>query len=612
MAKGKKSGERVDSVGIECGGTRTTVVGMSNLGQVIQRESFSAGNLQLLSEVQLRDLFANIRESFDVPQSIGIGMAGLRSVADRRRVRDAMKRVWPKAKHYVTNDLETILSAVPEPEASSFARVLLVAGTGSCCLGRHSNGKEVKVGGWGHHLGDQIGAYGIGIAAIRELLRELDRTGKASALLNRVLGFLALKNPNALISWSATAKKSEVAALAPLIFAVWKRRQRIGVKTIEAVIEDWVEDAAACLDRIGGGVAVQFILSGGCFANQLKFAEIVEARLRKRFPRSEVVRAGSVGAEGAARLGMRLGRRGSSHTKEAVSFGSLGEIVPKSKKMSPTERRNPRSNSLDKISIRKAIELMVREDAGLPKAILNEASEIERVVRWVARSLGDGGRLFYFGAGTSGRLGVLDASECPPTFRTERHLVQGVIARGRTALWESIEGAEDSVELGASEVKRLKVTSSDVVVGIAASGRTPFVWGSLVAAKAVKAKTVLICFNPYLEFARGTKPDAVICPQIGPEILTGSTRLKSGTATKMVLNMITTLAMVKLGKVIQNLMIDLNPSNEKLRDRAVRIVVELTGCPAEHALEALKAEAWDVKKAFQRVQNAARTRVRRN
>jgi len=610
MASGKSSSVWVDSVGIECGGTRTTAVGVSKQGRVIQRQEFSPGNLQLLTDSQLQQLFEDIALSFGSPRCLGIGMAGLRRPLDRRRVRTALGSVWPESRIYITNDLETILSAIPEPEGHPYSRVLLVAGTGSCCLGRRSDGVEVKVGGWGHHLGDQLGAYGIGIGAIRELVRDLDRTGKVSSLLRRVLTSLGLKHADDLIGWSAKATKSEIGALAPFIFSAWKRGHPIGLKTIEGVVDGWIEDAGACIKRIGGGGTSQFILSGGCFTRQAKFAGVIEARLQQRFPQCQVVRAGEVGAEGAAELGRRLGRRGSVASK-GLSLSSK-EIVPKSTKMSPTEKRNPRSKQLDRISIRKGIELMIREDATLPKAILEEAFEIERVVRWVARSLASGGRLFYFGAGTSGRLGVLDASECPPTFRTERHLVQGIIAGGRTALWESIEGAEDSVELGASEVRRLKVTAADVVVGIAASGRTPFVWGSLVAARALKAKTALVCFNPYLEFAQGTKPDALICPKIGPEILTGSTRLKSGTATKMILNMITTLAMVKLGKVIQNLMIDLNPSNEKLRDRAVRIVVELTGCANEVALHALEAEAWVVKKAFQRVQSLVRKGGRRS
>ena len=212
-------------------------------------------------------------------------------------------------------------------------------------------------------------------------------------------------------------------------------------------------------------------------------------------------------------------------------------------------------------------------------------------IRLAVRAFQSGGRLFYVGAGTSGRLGVLDASECPPTFRTPPEWVQGIIAGGARALHSAVEGAEDDSAAGAEAVRARGVTRSDVVVGIAASGRTPFVWGALHAARAAGAATGLISFNPGLRFRDGWKPDHCILPDTGPEVITGSTRLKSGTATKLVLNAITSLAMVQLGKVMDNLMVDLNPSNDKLRDRAVRIVMELTGASRDAASRALQGGA---------------------
>jgi len=227
--------------------------------------------------------------------------------------------------------------------------------------------------------------------------------------------------------------------------------------------------------------------------------------------------------------------------------------------------------------------------------------DLERGLRLIARAFRRGGRLFYVGAGTSGRLGVLDASECPPTFRTPPEQVQGIIAGGQRALWEAVEGAEDDAGAGARAIQFRGVSRKDVVVGIAASGRTPFVWGALWEAGRRGAKTVLLCFNPQLEIPRRHRPDLILAPNVGPEILTGSTRLKSGTATKLILNIFTTLAMVRTGKVISNLMVDLNPSNVKLRDRAVRIVRELTGADAATAKEALEKSGWVVKGAWQRL-----------
>jgi N-acetylmuramic acid 6-phosphate etherase len=286
---------------------------------------------------------------------------------------------------------------------------------------------------------------------------------------------------------------------------------------------------------------------------------------------------------------------------QAVALPSLASL-----ELSPTEQRNPRSLKLDRLSLADAILLMLSEEEQIPRAILAERERIELAVRLIARSIKRGGRLFYVGAGTSGRLGVLDASECPPTFRTQPEQVQGIIAGGQRALWEAVEGAEDETEAGARAVHFRGVGQKDVVAGITASGRTPFVWGALREAGQRGAKTVLLCFNPRVEIPRWHRPDVIIAPNVGPEILTGSTRLKAGTATKLILNMFTTLAMVQNGKVISNLMVDLNPSNVKLRGRAVRIVRELLGADEAIAKAALNEAGWVVKEAWRRLKSRPR------
>jgi len=257
--------------------------------------------------------------------------------------------------------------------------------------------------------------------------------------------------------------------------------------------------------------------------------------------------------------------------------------------------------NLDKLALGEAIALMLREDEKVPVAVMSERKSIECALRLIVRAFRAGGRLFYAGAGTSGRLGILDASECPPTFRADPDMVQGIIAGGARAITNAVEGAEDDHAAGARAVEFRGVNRRDVVVGIAASGRTPFVWGALQAARLRGAATVLLCFNPHLAIPRAHRPDVVIAPDLGPEILTGSTRLKSGTATKLVLNIFTTLAMVRCGKVLGNLMVDLNPSNVKLRDRAARIVAELTGADYDRARAALEASGWVVKRAVVRL-----------
>jgi N-acetylmuramic acid 6-phosphate etherase len=260
-----------------------------------------------------------------------------------------------------------------------------------------------------------------------------------------------------------------------------------------------------------------------------------------------------------------------------------------------TEQRLPESMRLDAMSLDDAVALINRQDQKAVEAVGRMRAEIVRATELVVAALRQGGRLIYYGAGTSGRLGVLDASECPPTFRVDPTMVQGVIAGGNDAMFRAKEGAEDSAEGGAQAVDEKEVGPKDVVIGIAAGGTTPFVHGALRRARERGAKT---CFLTCVQ-AVPTDPavDVILRPLVGPEVLTGSTRLKAGTATKLVLNTITTLAMVQLGKTYENLMVDLRASNVKLQDRAVRIVSTITGVDRDRATELLRAADGHVKLA---------------
>ncbi len=244
------------------------------------------------------------------------------------------------------------------------------------------------------------------------------------------------------------------------------------------------------------------------------------------------------------------------------------------KRLPTTEKRNPRSAKIDTLSTLEIVDLINSEDRAVPQAVGSQREEITAAIDLIVDSFRQGGRLFYVGAGTSGRLGVLDASECPPTFGVKRSLVQGIIAGGRQALVRSIEGAEDHADDGAAAMDKKRVTSRDVVVGLAACGVTPFVHGALRRARKLGAATVCVTCAP--EVIDSIPADIIINPVVGPEVVTGSTRMKAGTATKLVLNTLTTTAMIKLGKVHGNLMVDLQAVNNKLRDRSLRIVMELT------------------------------------
>lgn len=259
-----------------------------------------------------------------------------------------------------------------------------------------------------------------------------------------------------------------------------------------------------------------------------------------------------------------------------------------------TEKINTRTLHLDKCSPLEVVELILQEDRGIVNAVDKEKNKIADAVELVVGKLKIGGRLFFLGAGTSGRLGVIEAAECPPTFGTDPEMIQGFIAGGRKAVWQSIEGAEDSTTESPKLLHNANLSSDDIVVGIAASASTPFVESGLNFAKEVGCGTILVTCNPVeSKFA-----DVTIELLVGPEVVVGSTRMKAGTVTKMVLNMITTASMVQLGKTYGNLMIDVMPRSAKLRDRAKRIVSHIAGVSEERAGELLNESGWDVKTAI--------------
>ncbi len=262
-----------------------------------------------------------------------------------------------------------------------------------------------------------------------------------------------------------------------------------------------------------------------------------------------------------------------------------------------TEQRNEKSKDIDFASTAEILKIINNEDKTVPFAVEKELPYIEKAVDKIVEAMKNGGRLLYFGAGTSGRLGVVDASECPPTFGTKPEMVQGFIAGGEAAMFVAQEGAEDFEENGAKDVLAAKVNSNDVVCGIAASRRTPYVIGAVKKAKEIGATTLYITCTPRDTF-NIDEVDIPICPYVGPEVVMGSTRMKSGTAQKLVLNMLTTTAMVRLGKTYENMMIDLQMTNKKLVERAKRIVMTITGVDYEEATKFLEASNYHVKSAL--------------
>lgn len=268
-----------------------------------------------------------------------------------------------------------------------------------------------------------------------------------------------------------------------------------------------------------------------------------------------------------------------------------------------TEQRNEKTKHIDTCSVMEMLEMINDEDAHVHDAVRDEIPNIAKAVEAIVKSFKKGGRLFYVGAGTSGRLGILDASECPPTYSTEPEMVQAIIAGGNTAIFKAVEGAEDSAELGKNAMIEKKVTENDVIVGITASGRTPYVLGAVKQAKLVGAITVGLSNNRNSALTKVV--DIAITPIVGAEVVTGSTRMKAGTSQKLVLNMLTTSSMIRLGKVYGNLMVDVKASNEKLVDRCERIVESATDITTKDVKRYLSQTSYNPKKAIIMIKTGA-------
>jgi N-acetylmuramic acid 6-phosphate etherase len=264
-----------------------------------------------------------------------------------------------------------------------------------------------------------------------------------------------------------------------------------------------------------------------------------------------------------------------------------------------TERNNSRTTSIDSMNTKDILVAINKEDSHVWQAVHEEIPHIEVAVNKITEAFLRGGRLFYIGAGTSGRLGVVDASECPPTFGVDPTMVQGIIAGGNEAMFRAVEGAEDSFQAGREVIEHNGITTNDIVCGIAASGRTPFVRGALMQAQELGIYTILLTTNSRhnLEHLH-VHADCIIAPIVGPEVIAGSTRMKSGTAQKLVLNMLTTASMIKIGKTYGNIMVDVQPTNDKLRERSKKIVMEITGVDYNNAEKVLSECDFQVKTAL--------------
>jgi N-acetylmuramic acid 6-phosphate etherase len=394
-----------------------------------------------------------------------------------------------------------------------------------------------------------------------------------------------------LIEWTQSADKTAVASLSPVVFTA----AELGSKEMMSVLRT----GAASLAKYTASVAkwLEFErpdvrLQGGIFLNQPLYVELYREELGKLIETSSIEPCDTLGAIGAA----HLAATDTSPFDIKQIHISADEAGIEELSRASTEQINPRSAAIGKMTSAELVDLFVEEENQVEKALADQRDEIARAIDLVASAFSVDGRLFYIGAGTSGRLGTLDASEIPPTFGEPPHRVQAIMAGGARALHSSVEGAEDNVGQGKLAVVDRGVTANDVVCGITSSGRTPFVLAGLHQAKELGARTILITCNPN----RGGKGkfDVEIDLPTGAEILTGSTRLKAGTATKVTLNVLSTCALVLAGRTQGNLMISMRATNSKLRTRAISIVGHLRGISSKDAEDLLRKTNWNISAAL--------------
>ncbi len=571
-------GERI--LGVEGGGTKTAWVLVEWHGdelRVIEQGKLPPSNLRLTSPDRLRAIF---REFPRQVSRAGVFLAGCVTDEDRQSLFRLGAETWPGAKIVTGSDRDSGMAAA----LGHGDGIVVNAGSGSSVTGRRGDRIE-KAGGWGHILGDAGGAYFLVVQALRLILREYDLHRGEVQFTAKILHALSLNNLDELVRWAQTADKMEIALLAPVVFDSAGAGDERVMDILEEgarVLSEYTEAVATRLHLL----APKVMLLGGLFQRDSIYAHAFRRRLKKNLPDVRVSAAERAPELGAAWLATEM------HEVPPVRSDPAREKI-EDLALSLTEQRNPRSHDLEKLPVSELVKLFVDEESSVQEALAKASADLVRAIEMVTASLRRGGRLFYIGAGSSGRLGVLDASEIPPTFGAAPDLVQGIVAGGVTALYRSVEGAEDEEGAGAVAVVERGIKEVDTVIGISASGRTPFVHGALARAREIGAKTILLSCNP--DGPTKIASDLLVALAVGPEILTGSTRLKAGTATKIALNIISTGAMVALGKVRGNLMIDLHASNVKLRDRAARMVAELSGTDYESARRQLEANDWNLR-----------------
>ena len=573
-------------LGVEGGGSKTdwVLVRRTNgLPEVIDSGLLPAGNFILLSERDLSGLLLQLPRDIE---RIGVFLAGCKTEDDRAQLRAVCESVWPNAKIVVGSDRDSGFAAA----FGAGDGIAVISGSGSAVTGR-KEGQIEKAGGSGHLLGDGGGGYTLAIEALRQVLRTYDLAHTVTRSAQEILRALMLNRMEDLIEWTQSADKTAVASLSPVVFTA----AELGSKEMMGVLQAGAGSLAKYTASVAKWLEFEMPdvrLQGGIFLNQPLYVELYREALAPILATSSVEPCDTLGAIGAAHLAASDGE--SFNVTEL--YTPPDEACIEELGRASTEQINPRSAAIDEMPSEQLVDLFVEEEDQVARALAAQRVEIADAIDIIASAFQDEGRLFYIGAGTSGRLGTLDASEIPPTFGEPPHRVQAIMAGGVNALHSSVEGAEDNKGQGKLAVTERGVTADDVVCGITASGRTPFVLAGLRQANEIGAKTILLTCNP--NRSGMDEFDVEIDLPTGPELITGSTRLKAGTATKVTLNMLSTCALVLAGRTKGNLMVGMKATNSKLRNRAISMVSRLKGISSKQAEEQLRRAKWNISVAL--------------
>ena len=570
---------------IEAGGTASQAGSYNAEGRLLRKASAGPANpLSCGLHASIRtlvELAKEILEQEDGLLTVAAAVSGAAHPELRQQMADALATALTASRVAVSDDLRPLLFA----NAGTSPAILAIAGTGASVLYQTESDSFV-LGARGVLFGDDGSSFAIAVRALRSAAWAIDGIGLDTCLTQKLPQALGLKDLAGVVPWSHHAKKHEIASLSVAVHEAAMDGDDVAREIIKLEARALAALVKAGAERINQPGDTAVYLHGGLFEKSEIYLNEFKSALKKCAAVREILFPPIKGHR--AVLAMAMTESLPPHLHAALS-GTEG--LPPS--LPPTEQRHEQE-PIDGLSSFELVRRMNEEDATVAAVVARSAMMMSRVIDRAGDALRGGGRIVYLGAGTSGRLGVLDASECPPTFGVPPDRVVALMAGGDKALRESVEGAEDDEDAAKADVQSIRVNEKDIVIGIAASGTTPYVLAGLRAAAANGAYTVLLCCNP----SAHVKADVVIALDTGPEALAGSTRLKAGTATKMALNMISTGAMARAGRIHEGFMVNMRPSNAKLRKRAGRMIAALTGLDEPTALGVLESAGGSIAAAI--------------